>query len=227
MAKEEGNTDRFAAARNELLDSVLPSAGRFQRSDERVRAAMRRVPREEFVPPEVIGDAYRNIALPIGEGQTISQPLIVEQMTTALQTRPSDRVLEIGAGSGYQAAVLSLLVAEVITTERIPRLADEARARLRRLKYGNVRVMHALNELGWKKEAPYDGIIVTAGAPELPLQLLDQLMPGRNLVIPVGALGKQELLVVKKTASGHEIDNLGACAFVPLIGPEAWPPDSI
>lgn len=218
-AHQDGEIGRFAAERDRLLDSI-----RQPNSDERVRSAMRRVLREDFVPTDLVADAYLNIALPIGDGQTISQPLIVEQMTTALLIGPGDRVLEIGTGSGYQAAILSLLAREVITVERIPRLANGARDRLARLGYANVRVMDAAEQLGWPSAAPYDGIIVTAGAPELPLQLLEQLVVDGRMVVPVGPIGEQELLLVRKTEKGHEIDNLGRCAFVPLIGRGAWPP---
>lgn len=220
MARPDHDTDRFAVARDELLDSVLAPT-----RDERVRSALRRVPRQEFVLPGHVADAYKNVALPIGDGQTISQPLIVEQMTAALQTRSGDRVLEIGTGSGYQAAILSLLVSEVITVELIPRLVDESRVRLGRLGFDNVRVLQSIGPLGWPQEAPYDGIIVTAGAPNLPLQLLEQLSFGRCMVVPVGPIGKQELLLVTRQENGHEIQNLGACAFVPLIGQDAWPPE--
>jgi len=220
MVQRDKHADRFAAARDELLDSVLKSSG-----DVRVRSAMRRVPREKFVPPELITDAYKNVALPIGDRQTISQPLIVEQMSTALRTRPGDKVLEVGTGSGYQAAILSLLVSEVISVELIPRLANEARERLSCLGFENVRVMQSNESLGWPVDAPYDGIIVTAGAPELPIQLLEQLVVGRRMIVPVGPIGKQELLLVTKFADRHEVQNLGLCAFVPLIGRDAWPPE--
>ncbi len=218
MSLRDDNADRYAAARDHLLDSVLKPA-----VDERVRSALRRVPREEFVPPDLAFDAYKNVALPIGDGQTISQPLIVEEMSTALQTQPEDRVLEIGTGSGYQAAILSLLVTDVITIERIPRLVDEARERLARLGYKNVRVEDAGERLGSPSEAPFDRIIVTAGAPALPLRLLEQLVIGGRMVIPIGAIGKQELVLIIKSESGHVVENLGACAFVPLIGQDAWP----
>jgi len=220
MSHRDINTDRFAVARDHLLDSVLKPA-----VDSRVRSAMRQVPREEFVPPDLAFDAYKNIALPIGDGQTISQPLIVEEMSTAFQTHADNRVLEIGTGPGYQAAILSLLVADVITVERIPRLVDEARERLSRLGYKNVRVEDAGEQLGSPREAPFDRIIVTAGAPALPLRLLEQLVIGGRMVIPIGPIGKQELVLITKSKTGHKVQNLGACAFVPLIGQDAWPPE--
>ena len=218
-AHRDAEIGRFAAERDRLLDSI-----RQPTSDERVRSAMRRVLREEFVPAELVTDASLNIALSIGDGQTISQPLIVEQMTTALHVSPRDRVLEIGTGSGYQAAILSLLAGEVFTVERIHRLANNARARLERLGYTNVHVMDAAEQLGCPGAAPYDSIMVTAGAPELPLPLLEQLVVGGRLVVPVGPIGEQELLLVRKKETGCEVDNLGRCAFVPLIGRDAWPP---
>jgi protein-L-isoaspartate(D-aspartate) O-methyltransferase len=220
MSLRDENTDRYTAARNHLLDSFMRPA-----VDGRVRSAIRQVPREEFVSPDLVSEAYKNVALPIGDGQTISQPLIVEEMSTALRTHAEDRVLEIGTGSGYQAAILSLLVADVITVERIPRLVDEARERLTRLGYKNVCVEDAGEQLGSPREAPFDRIIVTAGAPALPLRLLDQLVIGGRMVIPIGAIGKQELVLVTKSEIGHVVENLGACAFVPLIGRDAWPPE--
>ena len=218
MPRRDEDGDRFTVARADLVGSLSQRV-----NDERVLAAMRRVPREEFVPSNIVSDAYLNIALPIGDGQTISQPLIVAQMTSSLQTRPGDRILEVGTGSGYQAAVLSLLVHEVITVERIPGLTEEARTRLSRLGYHNVRVEQAVEELGWPEDAPYDGMLVTAGAPELPLALLEQLRVHGRMVVPTGPLGMQDLLLVTKTDTGHETKNLGACAFVPLVGRGAWP----
>lgn len=221
MTHRDVDADRFTAARADLVGSLSRRV-----NDERVLAVMRRVPREEFVPPSIVSEAYRNIALPIGGGQTISQPLIVAQMTSSLRSRSGDRILEVGTGSGYQAAVLSLLVAEVITVERIPALTEEARVRLARLGYGNVRVEQAVDELGWPEDAPYDGIMVTAGAPALPVALLEQLRIGGRMVAPTGPIGRQDLLLAVKTEAGHETQNLGACAFVPLVGRDAWPADT-
>ncbi|MDA1257804.1 MAG: protein-L-isoaspartate(D-aspartate) O-methyltransferase [Chloroflexi bacterium] len=217
----DNDAEGFRAARAELIADLSRRV-----DDERVLAAMARVPREEFVPPEIRSRAYENIALPIGDGQTISQPLIVAQMTSELRPRPGDRILELGTGSGYLAAVLSLLVSEVITVERIPGLTSEARTRLSRLGYDNVRIEQALEELGWPEGAPYDGIIVSAGAPELPLALLEQLRVGGRMVVPVGPIGKQNLLLAVKTEIGHQTKELGACAFVPLFGRGAWPPSA-
>ncbi len=191
-------------------------------SDRRVLDAMRRVPREAFIPEASVHLAYEDIPLPIGEGQTVSQPLIVAMMTEALAPKESAKVLEIGTGSGYQAAILSLLAREVITMERFPYLADRARAALATLGYSNVQVRLPGATLGCPEEAPFDGIIVTAGAPRLPRALLDQLAEGKRLVIPVGSQQEQELLQVEKADDGYTLKNLGPCRFVPLVGPGAW-----
>lgn len=222
MAYRDKNADGFTAARADLVGTLSRRV-----KDERVLSAMRRVPREEFVPPGIVSRAYNNVALPIGDGQTISQPLIVAQMTSALRPRPGDRILEVGTGSGYQAAVLSLLVAQVITVERIATFTEEAGVLLSRLDYDNVRVEQAVEELGWPQDAPYDGILVTAGAPALPVALLEQLRIGGRMVVPVGPIGRQDLLLVTKTETGHETQNLGACAFVPLLGRDAWAYDTV
>jgi protein-L-isoaspartate(D-aspartate) O-methyltransferase len=194
--------------------------------DERVLWAISQVPRERFVPPELASHAYENRPLPIGHGQTISQPLIVAIMTSALALRGQERVLEVGTGSGYQAALLSLLAREVVSVERVPELAHKAAQRLRELGYHNVRVYVARPDvLGWPDEAPYDAIIVTAAAPRVPQSLLDQLAPGGRMVIPVGGRDLQELVLVEKVKKGWKRRDLGPCRFVPLIGPEAWPPE--
>jgi protein-L-isoaspartate(D-aspartate) O-methyltransferase len=191
--------------------------------DQRVLAAMARVPRERFVPPELLPYAYENRPLPIGFGQTISQPLIVAIMTEALALTGSEKVLEVGTGSGYQAAVLAELAREVVTVERIPELAQRATQVLAELGYSNVRVQVSGAELGWPQEGPYDAIIVTASAPRLPRSLLAQLAEGGRMVIPVGGRDLQELLLVEKGRQGTRQRSLGPCGFVPLIGPEAWP----
>ncbi len=199
---------------------------RLEIKDERVLWAMSQVPREKFLPPELVPHAYENRPLPIGYGQTISQPLIVAIMTSALALRGEEKVLEIGTGSGYQAALLSLLAREVVSVERVPELAQRAAQRLRELGYYNVRVYVARPDvLGWPEEAPYEAIIVTAGAPRVPPSLLDQLAPRGRMVIPVGGRDLQELVLVEKGDKGWKRRDLGPCRFVPLIGPEAWPPE--
>lgn len=186
--------------------------------DARVETALRKVDRSRFVPDETRGAAWVNAPLPIGHGQTISQPYIVALMTQLLQVEPGDRILEIGTGSGYQAAVLSALGATVFSVEIIGDLADRARERLEREGFA-VNQRHTDGYKGWRDEAPFDGIIVTAASPEIPPALIDQLKPGGRLVIPVGPRwGYQSLVLVEKDADGktHEKDVLGV-AFVPLV----------
>lgn len=195
-------------------------------TDERVLQAIRAVPRERFVPKDLRWTAYDNRPLPIGYGQTISQPLMVAMMTQALQLTGNEKVLEIGTGSGYQAALLAELALEVITVERIAPLAERARERLAELGYENVTVHVAGEGLGWPDDAPYDGIIVTAAAPDVPYELLQQLAEGGRLVIPVGSRQLQELVRITKTAQGAVRNNLGGCRFVPLLGESAWPEKS-
>jgi protein-L-isoaspartate(D-aspartate) O-methyltransferase len=191
--------------------------------DERVLDAVRKVPREEFVGVESRGAAYENRPLPIGFGQTISQPLMVAMMAQALLLKGGEKVMEVGTGSGYQAAVLSLLTGHVVTVERVPELADAAAHRLDRLGYANVDVHIVEDVLGWPEDGPYDGIVVAAAAPEVPLSLLNQLAQGGRLVIPVGGRNTQELVRIVKTAEGAQRHNLGPCRFVPLLGRSAWP----
>ena len=194
-------------------------------SEERVLQALERVPRETFVPEASRHLAYEDIPLPIGGGQTISQPLIVALMIASLTLKQPDKVLEVGTGSGYQAAILSLLAREVITTERLAPLAGVAQARLTALGYRNVKVLPAGDTLGCPAEAPFDAIIVAAGAPRLPRVLLDQLAEGGRLVIPVGSRREQDLMLVEKTRDGYSVKSLGPCRFVPLVGPGAWEDD--
>lgn len=189
----------------------------------RVLEAMNSVPRHLFVPPEHIGDAYADTPLPIGVGQTISQPFMVAAMADALLLEGSEKVLEIGAGSGYQAAVLSLLAREVIAIESQPSLAEAARARLSHLGYNNVRVEIGDGSQGWPLDAPYDAILVTAAAPYVPPPLLEQLTDGGRLVIPVGPAKQQELLRIIKREGRPSRESLFACRFVPLLGRFGWP----
>ena len=194
-------------------------------NDEKVLWAMEQVPRELFVSTLNQYLAYEDIALPIGGGQTISQPLIVAMMTSALELRGAERVLEVGTGSGFQAAVLSLMVprGRVITVERMPPLAQEAGEVLHSLGYRNVEVMTAGPTLGCLERAPFDAIIVTAASPRLPSSLLDQLAMGGRMVIPIGTLEDQNLVRAVRTSEGISLNYLGLCRFVPLIGEEAWP----
>jgi protein-L-isoaspartate(D-aspartate) O-methyltransferase len=209
----------FVAAREGLVRSL-----RREISDERVLAAFAAVPRERFVPVELQRYAYDDRPLPIGQGQTISQPLMVAIMTQALALQGDEKVLEVGTGSGYQAALLSQLAREVITVERFPELASSAARRLEALGCRNVRVYPAGEALGWQQEAPYDAIIVTAGAPEVPQSLIDQLAINGRMVIPVGGRRIQQLVRVTKTDAGVTLERLGECRFVPLIGgKEGWP----
>lgn len=188
-------------------------------------AALESVPRERFVPPEVSHLAYQDKPLPIGADQTISQPFIVAIMTQALELQGDERVLEVGTGSGYQAAVLSLLVprGHLITVERVPALKDKAKALLKALGYNNVTVELAGPTLGAPQHAPFDAIIVTAASPQIPDSLVSQLAVGGRLVIPVGPRENQELMRVLRTEEGMSVRWLGHCRFVPLIGEEAFP----
>lgn len=190
--------------------------------DPRVLAAMQRVPRHEFVPKVGRRNAYADAPIVIGGGQTISQPYMVAVMTELLDLSPTDRVLEIGTGSGYQAAILSLLAREVITIERIPELAERARAVLSRLGYDNVEVLLADGTVGSPERGPYDAIVVTAGAPQIPQSLLDQLTHGGRLVCPVGSRKTQQLVRWTRENGKFRAEEGVPCVFVPLIGEEGW-----
>ena len=193
--------------------------------DRRVLDAMRRVPREAFVAPELWRDAYADSPLPIEAGQTISQPYIVALMVEAAQIRASDRVLEVGAGSGYASAVLSLVAAKVYAIERHRTLADAAEERLQRLGYRNVELRCADGSGGWPEAAPFDAILVAAGGPKVPQVLLDQLAPHGRLVMPVGRTGHiQRLVKVTRADEGTlREEDLCSVSFVPLIGEHGWP----
>ncbi len=188
--------------------------------DRRVMEAMAEVPRHEFIPGTARGYAYANGPVPIGHGQTISQPYIVALMTDLLDPQPDDRILEVGTGSGYQAAILSGLVSKIYSVEIVEELAAQASKRLSRLGYTNVETRVGNGYFGWREQAPFDGIIVTAAAPNIPQPLLDQLKPDARLVVPVGLpYSHQELMLVEKDSSGalHSKGVL-AVAFVPLTG---------
>jgi protein-L-isoaspartate(D-aspartate) O-methyltransferase len=191
--------------------------------DERVLSAMASVPREAFVPESERASAYADGALPIGDGQTISQPVVVAAMAEALQIMPTDKVLEIGAGSGYGAAILGQLASEVHTVERIAALANRAAETLGRLGYLNVRVHLSDGTLGLAAHAPFDAISVTAAAPEVPTPLLAQLADGGRLVIPVGSHHGQQMQRITRRGGQFLTEDLGAYAFVPLIGEHGWP----
>ena len=190
--------------------------------DARVLAAMREVPRHEFVPPGQQRFAYDDRPLPIGSGQTISQPYMVAIMTQALCPTPADLVLEVGTGSGYQAAVLSKLVREVVSIEWVPQLADRARATLARLGVSNVMVLAGDGSEGFAERQPYNGIIVTAGAPRAPQTLRQQLASWGRLVIPVGTTSYQQLLVIRRQGGHCEEEWREGCVFVPLQGTHGW-----
>jgi len=215
-----GGIQDFAAARNEMVARQIRSRGIIS---SRVLDAMASVPRHEFVPAGALASAYSDEALPIGGGQTISQPFMVALMTNALQLSGTERVLEIGGGCGYQAAVLSLLAKDVIVVELQPALASASRARLTRLGYANVRVEEGDGSLGWPADAPHDAILVSAAAPAIPPPLIEQLAEGGRLAIPVGGSERQDLLRIIKRSGGLVQESLCACRFVPLLGRYGWP----
>jgi len=190
--------------------------------DPRVIAALKKIPRHLFVEEALQGQAYTDHPLPIGEKQTISQPYMVALMTEALQLTGKEKVLEIGAGSGYQTAVLAEVAQAVFSIERILALTLRARKLLEDLGYGNAEIKFSDGTQGWVEESPFDGIIVTAGAPDVPQPLVDQLAMGGRLVIPVGDAYVQDLLRITKTEEGTRREDLGGCRFVKLIGRYGW-----
>jgi protein-L-isoaspartate(D-aspartate) O-methyltransferase len=191
--------------------------------DERVLDAMRRVPRELFVPPEEQARAYEDMALPIGSGQTISQPYMVARICELLELRGGERVLDVGTGSGYQAAVLAELADEVHTIERVPELAARARETLDAAGYPHVEVHVGDGTLGLPAHAPFDGIAVAAAAPRLPAALYDQLAEDGRLVVPIGRRRAQLLVVATRSAEGPDVLGSVPCRFVPLVGREGFP----
>jgi protein-L-isoaspartate(D-aspartate) O-methyltransferase len=194
--------------------------------DERVLQAMRRVPRHHFVREHLWGQAYGDFALPLAAGQTISQPWIVARMTEVLAVGPEHKVLEIGTGSGYQTAILALLAKWVFSLERVGELARSAIQRMRDLKVENVKIQTFDGTVGWSEMAPYDRILVTAGAPAVPQPLLDQLAPGGRLVVPEGPRASQMLALYVKDRFGElQRQETDAVAFVPLVGRHGWQPE--
>jgi protein-L-isoaspartate(D-aspartate) O-methyltransferase len=191
-------------------------------SDQSVLRALLTVPRHEFVPEENQHEAYRDGPLPIGNGQTISQPYMVASMTEAARVEPGSRILEIGTGSGYQAAILAELGASVFTVERLELLSKRAQGILVSLGYTEIRFLVADGTLGWQSEAPFDAVVVTAGAPQLPEPLLEQLADGGRLVIPIEDGFSQVLYVVTKTGGETRRERKERCTFVPLIGKYGW-----
>ncbi|MGF1606613.1 MAG: protein-L-isoaspartate(D-aspartate) O-methyltransferase [Rhodothalassiaceae bacterium] len=217
---DQGGLSDFAPQRAQMVARQIAGRGI---TDERVLAAMRTVPREAFVAPNLADYAYEDSPLPIAEGQTISQPYIVAMMAQAAEPAPGQRVLEIGTGSGYGAAVISRIATHVYSIDRHQSLIDHAAEALDRLGYGNIDLRVGDGTLGWPEAAPFDAIIVTAGGPDIPQTLLDQLAPGGRLVIPVGDRHMhQELVRVRKQDGGFVREALGAVRFVPLIGSHGW-----
>ena len=192
-------------------------------ADENVLEVMGRLPRHTFVPDALRSQAYKDNVLPISGGQTISQPFIVARMTELLELTGTEKILEIGAGTGYQTAILASLARKVFAIERLPYLADDANRRLQTLGFRNVTLRAADGTTGWDAHQPYDAILVAAGGPSIPEPLVNQLKIGGKLVIPVGDEHlKQTLIRVTRTANGYESENFGPCAFVPLIGQHGW-----
>ena len=196
-------------------------------TDRRVLDAIRRVPRHCFVPRNLAGEAYEDRPLPIGKGQTISQPYMVACMTELLALRASDRVLEIGTGSGYQTAILSLLAADVVTIERDADLHARARACLQQLGLQNIRFLCGDGCLGYSEGAPYDAILVTAGSPLIPPALQEQLAEGGRLLCPVGGRSQQRLHLVSRSGDSWATSEHTDCLFVPLRGKDGWPDESV
>lgn len=213
----------YAVARRRMVEQQVKARGV---SDARVLEALRTVPRHLFVEPGLQSHAYRDASLPIGEKQTISQPYMVAVMSAALELAGRERILEIGTGSGYQTAILSRLVGRVYSVERISPLAGRARKILDQLGMSNVNVKVGDGTIGWREQAPFDGILVAAGAPDVPLEYLQQLEVGGKLVLPVGDRQQQILLRLTRQEDGSfKREQLMGCRFVPLIGERGWQPN--
>jgi protein-L-isoaspartate(D-aspartate) O-methyltransferase len=214
-----GSAGKFAEERLLMVATQIRKRGI---TDERVLHVMATVPRHEFIPPLWIEQAYADEPLPIGHGQTISQPYIVAAMVASLGLTGSENVLEIGTGCGYQAAVVSLLAREVHSVELLPDLAQSAAERLQRLGYANVHVHSGDGTLGWPELSPYDAILIAAAAPAVPEPLLQQLAEGGGLIAPVGEESKQELRLLTKRDGQLLVKQGGPCRFVPLMGQHGW-----
>jgi len=214
------NDPSFARAREALVASLRTDV-----RDDRVLDAFEKVPRERFVGADLAFRAYEDRPLPIGHGQTTSQPRMIALMLQELGLKGTARVLELGTGSGYETALLSELAAEVVSVELIPSLAEGAARVLQELGYGNFTLHVAGDELGWPQSAPYHAIVVAAGSPRVPPSLVDQLAPGGRMVIPVGSREEQDLLLIERRPEGTTIYRRGGCRFVPLIGSEAFASD--
>lgn len=213
-------TDEMSLQRARMVERLREH---YKIHDERVLDAMSRLPRHLFVPEAIKSQAYNDNALPIAAGQTISQPFIVARMSELLELKGEEKVLEIGAGSGYQTAVLASLARKVFAIERLESLADDARRRLQSLGLRNVTLKSADGTEGWVAYMPYDAILVAAGGPEIPLPLVEQLKVGGKLVIPIGeARGSQMLTRITRNEAGAIREDFGPCAFVPLIGAHGW-----
>jgi protein-L-isoaspartate(D-aspartate) O-methyltransferase len=213
--------DTVADLRARMVEEQLRSRGI---RDSRVLAAMGKVPREKFIASGDLRDAYGDHPLPIGAGQTVSQPYIVAAMVEALELQPADRVLEVGTGTGYEAAILGELAAEVWTIERHEELANKAREILARLGYANVHVVHGDGSLGLSERAPFHAILVAAAAPRIPDSLVAQLEDGGSLVVPVGDRYEQQVHVVRKEGQEIVVTKHDLCRFVPLVGAQGWEP---
>jgi protein-L-isoaspartate(D-aspartate) O-methyltransferase len=211
--------DNYEQARHEMVETQIRKR---HVTSSRVLECLERVPRHEFVPAEFRGRAYEDAPLPIGEGQTISQPYIVAAMTAALGLQGNERVLEIGTGFGYQAAVLGCLAREVFSVEFRPALATEAAQRLSRLGYTNVHVHCGDGTLGLPEFAPYDAILVAAAAPAVPAPLVAQLADGGRMVVPVGGVENQDLRLIERSHNNFRTTVLESCRFVPLLGAHGW-----
>ncbi len=215
----ENKSKIYEKRREEMVRKQIEARG-IRNAD--VLAAMRKAPRHLFVSEALMDQAYGDYPLPIGEQQTISQPYIVAEMTRALELSSDDRVLEIGTGSGYQAAIIAEIVYRVYTIERIHSLYIRARKLFDRLRYHNIVTRYSDGTNGWKDESPFDAIIVTAGSPSIPEPLIDNLTVGGRMVVPVGDQFSQDLIKIRKTESGVRKESMGGCRFVKLVGEHGW-----